>query len=485
MQIARALHRLKPAIGLWLIAAPDPEAPAFPAIASIVRNWLLACPSDNDGLVAGYQHLKRAWVKGSQAADSISPAVYLLSHDYAHAAIVHKRLRKAALEFLGTDLPLAGAGPARHSGNTHPGEDAIRVMTLASEEPEDVLWAAVLDELCPMGEAEEPPPAILPAGAQRPAANQQTTGHRNAAPPEMSPRKSTPNDVERVLDAVQERAAELAGTSAKMSEAALDQLAHVLDPEEREALALGFEDGPDSPLPEKSHESAAHVASSRVRIPEPALSPPVIKSPPPLPQGTSAKAASAEKKPVTDAAETPCATPGPSAPITLRAFELDSSADRKSQWQAVEKSIWDLSPHSALLDARPPMSWASETCLSIDAAGCLNVWTLYRDGASWFALREWAHEHRNLLALTRRDLTIRPDAEVAVHIILPLDEDGSEPHAAAHQPPAHPADPRSAAASAPGLITMMMRTPVPHVFLYRLRRVQWNHKQGLLVVPIS
>ena len=80
----------------------------------------------------------------------------------------------------------------------------------------------------------------------------------------------------------------------------------------------------------------------------------------------------------------------PAGAVTLRAFELQDGADRKSQWQAVEKSIWDLSPRSALLDAKPPMSWATETCLSIDASGSLNVWTLYKDGASWLLrLREW------------------------------------------------------------------------------------------------
>ena len=50
----RALHRLQPAIGMWIIAAPAPEARSFPAVASIVRDWLLVCPTDNDGLITGY-----------------------------------------------------------------------------------------------------------------------------------------------------------------------------------------------------------------------------------------------------------------------------------------------------------------------------------------------------------------------------------------------------------------------------------------------
>ena len=53
---------------------------------------------------------------------------------------------------------------------------------------------------------------------------------------------------------------------------------------------------------------------------------------------------------------------------------------------------------------------------------------LCRDGTSWFALREWANEHRNLLVLTGRDLVVDPKADVAVHIVLPLDyADGDGP----------------------------------------------------------
>jgi hypothetical protein len=102
------------------------------------------------------------------------------------------------------------------------------------------------------------------------------------------------------------------------------------------------------------------------------------------------------------------------------------------------------------------MSWAHESTLAVDADGRLHVWTLFSDGATWFALREWATEHRALLALTRRDLAIRQDAEVAVHIVMPLD---------------HP--PADALARAGGR----------HVSWYRLRAVQWAGRRGAIVVP--
>jgi hypothetical protein len=153
---------------------------------------------------------------------------------------------------------------------------------------------------------------------------------------------------------------------------------------------------------------------------------------------------------------------------SLRAFDLDECRDRQTQWQAIERSIWDLSPRSALLDARPPMSWATETCISIDGDGRLNVWTLYKDGASWFALREWAHEHRNLLALTRRDLAVNKEADVAVHIVLPLEE-----------------EPDAAPVKSESVVSMLMRTPAKNLRVYRLRIVQWNNRRGMVVVPIA
>ena len=125
----------------------------------------------------------------------------------------------------------------------------------------------------------------------------------------------------------------------------------------------------------------------------------------------------------------------------------------------MERSIRDFLPNATLLEARPPMAWASESTLAVDAEGRLHVWTLFRDGASWFALREWATEHRGILALTRRDLVLNHDAEVAVHIVMPLDcteAGGALPRAAAR-----------------------------HVTWYRLRAVQWAGRRGALVVPAA
>ena len=94
------------------------------------------------------------------------------------------------------------------------------------------------------------------------------------------------------------------------------------------------------------------------------------------------------------------------------------------------------------------------------------MWTLYKDGVSWYALREWAAEHRQLLALTRRDLAMAREGEVVVHMVLPL-ETGAE-----------------GGKSGPD-VKALMRAPSRNVLIYRLRSVQWNGRRGILVVPIA
>jgi hypothetical protein len=444
MQIARALHRLRPAVGLWIICAPPCTARTFPAIASILHQWLLACPTDNDGLISGYQFLKQSWVSAGGKDGHVVPSVYLLSEDYAQAAVVHKRLHKAVQEFLGADLALAGAGPS-HRG-TGGGDEPIRVLSVAYHGPTDALWAAVLDELCPM------------------------TGNDESFPP---------TEVESALDHVEDQAASVVRQSVTASTFALDHLAQVLDPEERAALAAGFE---DPGIPVATPRPAPRPVPTPTVDPRPTPVFPSISAAPPAP---AHRVAAASLRAAIDVMSQIPPTPAPAAESkiengggqkskitnsnSLRAFDLGVHQDRTAQWDAVERSILDLSPRSALLDAKPPMSWASETCITIDAQGRVNVWTLYKDGASWFALREWANEHRNLLALTRRDLTVDKAAEVTVHIVLPLED----------------SRPAVASAESEDVVKTLMRAPTQNLHLYRLRFIQWNERRGLMVVPIA
>jgi hypothetical protein len=434
MQMARAIHALRPAVGLWVIASPQTQTRVFPAVAGIVGDWLLACATDNDGLVAGYQLLKNAWSRCGKQGD-IRPTTYLFCEDYAHAAMVHKRLRKATQEFLKTDLALAGAGPIRTS------HEPIRVLNLTCHGPEDALWAAILDELCPMDDAEE---------------------------------SLAQTDIEAALEHVERHADELSRNTAAPAAAAIDHLAQVLDPEERAALSAAFDEPgvpvatARTPVAPAAFDMTQHEAPPAVVLKSavPQAKPPASNMPRPPRPPTPTTPSRPAPVPVENRAKTQEAAS--EAVPSLRAFDLEECRDREAQWQAIERSIWDLSPRSALLDAKPPMSWATETCISIDGDGCLNVWTLYKDGASWFALREWAHEHRNLLALTRRDLAVRKEADVAVHIVLPLEEDAEK-----------------TPAKTESVVSMLMRTPAKNLHVYRLRIVQWNGRQGMVVVPIA
>jgi hypothetical protein len=439
LQIARALYTLRDSVGTWLIAAPDPRSENFPTLAAHAGHRLIACSTDGDNLISAYQHMKRA---AALAPATHTSHAFIIAPTPAASTDTHARLQKAAHEFLHHNLPLAGTAP-QAQGTA--GGSRLATITM---KPTDraAIWAAIADELCPLESPE--------------IAETET------------PRQ--PTDIESILDHVTSASAELHHHSthaSAASHAVFDQLSHVLDPEERAALSADLD-----PL----EEDYAPIIEPPTTKPAPALQTPtphpqkaqgsdpwaVPLSPCPLvPFHDAPKAQGSDPwapLPVTPAAPLP--TPSKPHPLTLRAFDLLHPTDntRSAQWQAVESSIPDLLPRAILLDARPPLSWASDCCIALDPAGRLHVWTLYKDGVSWFALREWAAEHRNLLALTRRDLPVSPTTEVAVHIVLPLELDGPSPD-----------------------IQTLLRTPNPSVLLYRLRPLQWNTRQGILVVPIA
>ncbi len=458
LQIARALFTLKNAVGIWLVAAPEPESHHFPAIAAIISDWLLACPTDNTGLLGTYHLLKRAQIKARRHA---ATAAFLVADDSARASGVHQRLRTAAQEFLKIDLRFAGVGPP----TALPG---VRMLTLPVTGPLDSAWAGILDELCPAMDseaAEAPAPVPENTLGKLPEKSPEKTRDR---PPEPRPvlhspiarvippphiESTTPVDIETAAtDNLVDTAREVERTSVRAATMMLDHLAQVLDPEERDALTAAFDDLP---------ESAEVAPKAAAAVTRPAA---------PVPTAPQAQPHPAPAKP-TQKAE---------SGVTLRAFDLLDSHERTraSQWQAVERSIRDLVPDSVLLEARPPMSWAIDSCIAIDPAGRLHIWTLYKDGTSWFALREWASEHRKLLGLTRRDSTICDQSPVVVHIVLPLEESPNPSAGVASGGGA-------AAASDANVVHTILRTPAKNIHIYRLRVLQWEGRRGLVVVPIA
>ncbi|HVX85046.1 MAG TPA: hypothetical protein VH253_09540 [Phycisphaerae bacterium] len=407
LQIARALFTLRPAVGLWLIAAPAAGTSEFTALAARIPQWLVVCPTDNDGLVATYQQLKRAAVIPPAPSEKRSVHAFMAPGPAADPAAVHARLNRAAREFLGTELPLLRPSP-------DPAEPRRVAAFPAANIP--AIWTALLDELAPGALDPETDPEIASESLPRPAA------------------PLDPRPVEDALQQVSHHVSEIARTV----NVPFDHLGHVLDAEERQALAAAFDPLPEPPAPIRP----ARPATPPTPLPQnPARSAPVAAPPKPAPADLIPSAGT----------------------LVLRAFDLleAEAADRAAQWQAVERSIRDFVPNATLLEARPPMSWAGESTLAVDTDGRLHVWTLFRDGASWFALREWATEHRGILALTRRDLILNHDAQVAVHIVMPLDSPSATPAAD----------------------TALPRAAAPHVSWYRLRAIQWAGRRGALVVP--
>jgi hypothetical protein len=468
LQLAQTLFTLRPAIGLWLVAAPEPESPAFAAVAARLQEWLLVSPTDNEGIVAGYQHFKKSWVLAERRTDSPqrparAPSVFLLAADESHAKLVHGRMRKAAQEFLKTDLKLAGIGTPGAGG------EALRVLTLpASAGSVEALWTCILDELCLAGHHDAEHAAIdaHACDAHVPEPRDIASAARVPVTGELP--------IEDVLERISSTAQDVARHSAAAAGMVLDHLAQVLDPEERAALSASFDDPePEAPAVSAAVEQPVAEAGPKFDIrtqvvPPMTVETPMMKPVPAAKPATARPAASAAPAPVVP---TPPSVPAAPAGVTLRAFDVQDAQDetRTSQWDAVERSVRDLVPGSILLEARPPMSWATESCIAIDPDGRLHVWTLYKDGASWFALREWANEHRDLLALTRRDLVLSKEAPVSVHIVLPLEA-----------VPDRAGDEKGA-----GVVSTILRTPVKNIHLYRLRVLQWNARRGLLVVPLA
>jgi hypothetical protein len=492
-QLARVLYMLRQTVGIWLVAAPDPESAAFRGVARAISHWLLACPTDNDGLVAAYQHLKRACVFSSRSNPGEAPTAYLISDDPAQASLVHKRLRTAAHEFLKTDLPLGGVIPLAvmqvgvdDQAENHAG--GVRLMTLPVQEgAAAAIWSAILDELCPpaqMEEGEQASARSSPGEVRSPKAAAPAAAPRTATTPPARPvpaAATPPVDIETALEQMESSADDLARSSAAATHAMLDHLAQVLDPEEREALSAGFDEDEENEEPAARFAEPAMQAEPR-KAERPTATPYDIRTQVhrPAPPAAARATGGAPVKPTSVTAAAPSSERAPEqAGVTLRAFDLADphDADRTSQWQSVERSIRDLVPESILLEARPPMSWASESCIAIDPDGILHIWTLYKDGATWYALREWASEHRNLLALTRRDLVLSRDADVVVHIVLPLE---------AHVPVKGAAGTKAESVEkVPSVINTILRTPAKNIHIYRLRVLQWNARRGLIVVPIS
>jgi hypothetical protein len=425
VQMARALFTLRHAVSHWIIAAPEVDGAEFPHLAGAIPDWLVITPTTNDQVVAAYQELKRAMAISTPEHD---PQALMVSADPANAAVIHTRLRRAVAEFLKKDLPLAAVATISSPAPT-------RVAAIAATEADyAAVYATILDELCGTSEEVEEESGeafedeVIEAAAVEPV--------KSLADVIPATHRDLSIDIDESLDAVTAAAVDLALHSEKSVEATsalFDGLTNVLDPEERDALtAQLFSSETDAP---EVVEEARVVTSPEV------VEAPVVEAVKPVKKNSFVPAGSS---------------------LTVLDGTNGMEKNRGAQWERVEASIPALAHGCVMLDAKPPMTWARESSLALDGNGALHLWTLQQEGVSWFALREWASEHRSLLRLTRRDLPMRDDAPISVHVVLPLSAGETPPEVAA-----------------------LLRSGAANLSIYRLRAVNWGEQNGVVVVPIS
>jgi hypothetical protein len=149
--------------------------------------------------------------------------------------------------------------------------------------------------------------------------------------------------------------------------------------------------------------------------------------------------------------ETPIA---PSCDV-LNVRDMPAQAGPAEQWRIIEQGIPTLLTNAAILDARPPWDHAA---LAVDTQKQLHLWVLANaaDPFEWPAIQAWANAHRDLIALTCRDVKLNTSKPVQVHVVLPLD-----------------------AASA-----SMQRAWPTEIKWYRLQKMQWQDRTGVAVIGL-
>ncbi len=171
---------------------------------------------------------------------------------------------------------------------------------------------------------------------------------------------------------------------------------------------------------------------------------PKIQPPPPTPLPA--------KAPAIAAAPVPAVPPSGDA---LHVYDVPAPQAKSDQWLALEQAIPQLHSGSVILEARPPWDHAA---LAVDTQKQLHAWIMASgsDPFEWPAIKAWADAHRDLIALTCRDLKLNTAKPVQAHVVLPLDT----PSAA------------------------MQRAWPTDIKWYRLQKVQWQDRCGVAVVAL-
>jgi len=410
--VARSLYRLREHVDHWIIGLPgDPSsqpaesrhAAGQPALERRLleasNHWVIVSGMENDAVIACYRRLKSAC--GSvEAGERRIQLMLQPGHAGSEAAArVHARLNQVARDFLGQELMLTilhdDHAPATFA-------EAVATFDLAEAADREVagVWESVIDFV-----------HDLTGGAD---------------------------------DAEEGPAA-----AADMEE---EDLGRVLEEGEREALL------PEQNAVSESRDQTIVPSALPIDTPAPIASPlPVVPMEPTLDHVHTFQEPCLESAvTATSAASTPDSAPFTPVPAPLASQSATAlSICDATGWPAIEQAAVAILPAAIVLEARPPM--APHALLMAEPAGRIHVWCMI-DAANplaWMAVWAWAREHRELIALTRRDLAIDPRADLAVHVVSP---DG---------PPA---------------IIGGLTAPAG-VQWYRMHPVRWGDKTGTLIIP--
>ncbi len=402
-RLARVLKFFHKQARHWIIAIPatmpagfrknraDDSSLAEPVqlLRETVTDILLVSGIDKNSVIGAYQSLKSVCVPQSLLPRKMR--AFMVADDLTEAVAVHHRLRSAAQNFLHAELS--------HAGSASRMENAEPLFTLPLDGQPSALWESVLDLVHGVRQAESS--------------------------------QSHSIDIDSALIHLTSAVDELIVSSddaSAISAATFDQLASVLDPEERSALNAAF-DIREFVTPEGEMTAEIPVAA--------VIAPPEQKV---SVEGTDTANVNLETLP--SRGLRPIDSPMPHTP--------------DSQWQVISRSACDFLESATLLETSSPLD--PHSLLALDGLGHLHLFTLASDATTWPALWQWARDHRHLLALTQRETPFDPLAPVHLHLVLPL------------------CTPRS---------PLVLHPPMPHLHLYRLHCLAQQKSSALLLVPVG
>lgn len=398
MQLARLLFMAKKSVGGWLIVVHPKERKEIEQLVPVAERWLVAGGTDNDGLIESYRTLK-ALYDVSRAQDA-SPAITLAfdSGDLVEAQRAFVRLSHVARSFLSQQLKFlfgrADVGAVAAS--------EIADLPVADEE-KTAAWASLYDFALDL--------------ADQARESEESEEDDNAMPSAAATIFDTP--LHNLLDP-EERAALTAGFGEDLKETPAEELRSVV---KKQDVSAAYhvdlpKDAPDA-IPVAPTSAPARVQPPKAEVihteppQENKASEPVKPEPRSEPRSEPRVVRYEPAEKLAVPASLDYAAPA------LLAVPAQAGAVGATLWSSIEPAVAALAAGHTILEARPPKQLAS--LLTVDSLGRLHVWMLAdpADPTAYARVWQWAGDHRQLIALTRRDVKMDGNADAQLHLVLP------------------------------------------------------------------